>query len=75
VSTTLVAAVAVWLPSSPIGSSLGFVPLPPPYWPLLAGIVLAYLGVTQLVKALLLTRWKPRGQAGSGSLFSGRPST
>jgi Mg2+-importing ATPase len=74
VSTTLIAGVAIALPASPIGSSLGLVPLPPLYWPLLAVTVLAYLGVTQLVK-VLLTRWGVRRQAGNGSLFSARPST
>jgi Mg2+-importing ATPase len=48
--------VGLWLPESPFGAAFGFVPLPPLYWPLLALTVVCYLGLTQVVKHLLLRR-------------------
>jgi Mg2+-importing ATPase len=62
VSTALIVAVAIVLPASPVGRALGFTPLPPLYWPLLALTVLTYLAVTQLVKTLL-ARSSARRQA------------
>jgi Mg2+-importing ATPase len=47
-----------WLPSSQVRSSLGFVGLPPMYWPILAITLLAYVALTQTVKKWLLQkRW------------------
>jgi Mg2+-importing ATPase len=43
----------IWLPSSPLGPALGFVPLPHLYWPLIALTLFAYVGLTQLVKVWL----------------------
>ena len=45
--------VGLWLPSSPLGPALGLTPLPPLYWPLLALTLLAYMVLTQMVKAWL----------------------
>jgi Mg2+-importing ATPase len=45
-----VCALGAWLPYSPLARALGFVPLPPLYWPLLALMVLAYLALTHLMK-------------------------
>ena len=56
VTTALVMAVGLWLPESPFGAAFGFVPLPPLYWPLLALTLVCYLGLTQVVKHLLLQR-------------------
>jgi P-type Mg2+ transporter len=56
VTTALVMAVGLWLPASPFGSAFGFVPLPPLYWPLLAVTLACYLGLTQVVKHVLLKR-------------------
>jgi Mg2+-importing ATPase len=56
VTTALVMAVGLWLPESPFGAAFGFVPLPPLYWPLLALTLVCYLGLTQVVKHLLLRR-------------------
>ena len=48
--------VGLWLPSSPIGQWLGFVPLPTLYWPLLLLTLLLYVALTQLVKVWLIRR-------------------
>ena len=57
-TTLLIMAVGAYLPSSPLGQFLGFVPLPPLYWLLLLVTLLGYVGLTQLVKTWLLKkRW------------------
>ncbi|MGD0073722.1 MAG: magnesium-translocating P-type ATPase [Candidatus Binataceae bacterium] len=48
--------VGAWLPASPIGPWLGLVPLPLTYWPLLILTLLAYVGLTQLVKVWLVRK-------------------
>ncbi|MDE2050004.1 MAG: magnesium-translocating P-type ATPase, partial [Gammaproteobacteria bacterium] len=45
-----VCAVGGMLPYSPFAGALGFVPLPPLYWPILALMVLAYLALTHVMK-------------------------
>jgi Mg2+-importing ATPase len=45
-----VCAVGAMLPYSPFAGALGFVPLPPLFWPILALMVLAYLALTHLMK-------------------------
>jgi hypothetical protein len=40
-----------------IGSSLGFVPLPPRYWPAVIAIIGCYAVLTQLVKTWFVRRW------------------
>jgi len=54
--TLLVMEIAAWLPYSPAAAALGFVPLPPLYWPLLLLTLLCYLGLTQMVKTWLLRK-------------------
>jgi Mg2+-importing ATPase len=49
-------AVGLWLPVSPFAAALGFVALPPLYWPLLLATLLGYLGLTTVVKRLLHRR-------------------
>ncbi len=49
-------AVAVWLPTSPAASALGFTALPWLYWPILGVTVLSYVILTQLVKTWLLRK-------------------
>ena len=51
-----VIALGIFLPYSPIASSLGFTPLPPLYWPLLLLTVLAYMLLTQGTKSWLLRK-------------------
>ncbi|HEY5992559.1 MAG TPA: magnesium-translocating P-type ATPase [Candidatus Udaeobacter sp.] len=55
-TTIVIMAVAAYLPYSPLATSLGFVPLPPLYWPLLLLTLICYVGLTQVVKAWLLKK-------------------
>jgi len=55
-TTTGVMLIGMWLPFSPLAASLGMVALPPLYWPLLLGMSLCYVLLTQGVKALLLRK-------------------
>ena len=55
-TTALIMAIGAYLPFSPLGSFLGFVPLPPLYWLLLLVTLLSYLGLTQIVKTWLLRK-------------------
>lgn len=57
-TTLLIMAIGAYLPVSPLGAFLGFVPLPPLYWVMLVATLLCYLGLTQIVKTWLLKkRW------------------
>jgi len=56
-STLLICAVAVALPFSPLASALGFTPLPPLYWPIIAAFLLSYATLTHLVKTWFIRRW------------------
>jgi P-type Mg2+ transporter len=57
-TTLLIMAFGAYLPFSPLGQFLGFVPLPPLYWLLLLVTLIGYVGLTQLVKTWLLKkRW------------------
>jgi Mg2+-importing ATPase len=56
VTTTVIMMIGMWLPISPIATSLGFKPLPSLYWPLLALTLLCYVLLTQVVKVWLLRR-------------------
>ena len=49
-ASVLIPAIGVWLTMSPLAPVLGFVALPRLYWLLLAGMLLAYMLLTQLVK-------------------------
>jgi len=53
VTTGAIMVLGVWLPSSPLASALGLTHLPYLYWPLLALTLLAYVALTQCVKAWL----------------------
>jgi Mg2+-importing ATPase len=56
-ATAVIATVGVLLPYSPLARTLGFTALPGQYWAALAGILLAYLMLTQWVKAWFVRRW------------------
>ena len=57
-TTVVIVAIGMWLPFSPVGPALGFVHLPPLYWPLLMAMLGAYVLLTQAVKWWLLRkRW------------------
>ena len=55
-TTILIMFIGAYLPSSPLGPFLGFVPLPPLYWLLLLTTLICYVGLTQLVKTWLLKK-------------------
>jgi Mg2+-importing ATPase len=55
-TTISIMAFGAWLPYSPVASALGFTHLPPLYWPILLLTLLAYMGLTQIVKVWLLRR-------------------
>ncbi len=56
VTSAVVMAIALALPSLPLGRLLGFTPLPALYWPFLALTLFCYLLLTQAVKTFLLQR-------------------
>jgi Mg2+-importing ATPase len=56
VMSGVIMAVGIALPFTPVGSYLGFTPLPPLYWPLLGITLVCYVLLTQLVKTWLLRR-------------------
>jgi P-type Mg2+ transporter len=55
-TTVIIMAVGAYLPYSPLAATLGFVPLPGLYWPLLLVTLVLYVGLTQIVKAWLLKK-------------------
>ncbi len=55
-TTLCVMALGLWLPYSPVASSLGFTPLPALYWPILLLTLSGYMGLTQLTKVWLLRK-------------------
>jgi Mg2+-importing ATPase len=48
---------AVWLPFSPIGPWLGFVPLPASFWSFIGLTLLAYMVLTQFIKMWLIKKF------------------
>ncbi|MET9855057.1 magnesium-translocating P-type ATPase [Streptomyces sp. NPDC006450] len=57
VMTVLAVLTGLFLPFSPLASSLGFVPLPTSYFPWLIGVLLAYCTLTQLLKTVYIRRF------------------
>jgi Mg2+-importing ATPase len=55
-TTLSIMAIGVWLPYSPVASSLGFTQLPLLYWPILIVTLLAYVILTQTIKVWLLRK-------------------
>ena len=55
-TTLAIMALGIWLPYSPLASSLGFVRLPGLYWPILLVTLLGYMGLTQITKVSLLRK-------------------
>jgi P-type Mg2+ transporter len=55
-TTISIMAFGVWLPYSPVAAALGFTHLPRLYWPILLLTLLAYMGLTQIIKAWLLRK-------------------
>lgn len=59
-TTAGICLLGLWLPSSPLGPALGFVPMPGRYWMLLPLILVGYLGLTQTIKSWLSRRFGMR---------------
>jgi Mg2+-importing ATPase len=55
-TTVLIMALGAFLPYSALAPALGFVPLPPGFWPLLLLTLLCYVGLTQAIKMWLARR-------------------
>jgi P-type Mg2+ transporter len=55
--TAATMAFGIYLPFSTVGKHLGMVPLPPAYFIWLAGILLSYCLLTQLVKTIYIRRF------------------
>jgi len=55
--TASIMVLGIYLPFSPVGEHLGMVPLPPTYFIWLAGILLSYCLLTQLVKTIYIRRF------------------
>lgn len=49
-TSVIIVTTGAWLTVSPLANTLGFVPLPAPYWLWLAGILVSYIALTQVVK-------------------------
>jgi Mg2+-importing ATPase len=57
ISSVIIVAVGAWLTVSPLADTLGFVALPPLYWLILAGLLLCYVWLTQVVKTWFYRRY------------------
>jgi Mg2+-importing ATPase len=57
VSSLIIVAVGAWLTVSPLADALGFVPLPPKFWLLLAIMLVCYVTLTQFVKTWFIRRF------------------
>ena len=56
-TSLIIVSVGAWLTVSPLATTLGFVPLPPMYWLFLAGMLLCYAVLTQVVKTWFIRRF------------------
>jgi P-type Mg2+ transporter len=56
-TSLLIVAIGAYLPFSPLANMLGFAPLPPVYWLYLAGMLAAYILLTQVVKVWFVRRF------------------
>jgi len=55
--SALVCAIGIALPFTPLGATLGFKPLPPLYWPIVAAFLVGYAVLTHTVKTWFIRRW------------------
>ena len=56
-TSVAICVVGIALPFTYVGSSLGFVPLPPLYWPGVLAIIGCYAVLTHLTKTWFVHRW------------------
>jgi Mg2+-importing ATPase len=54
ITSVIIVSVGAWLTVSPLAKTLGFVALPGIYWLYLAGILILYISLTQLIKNRLV---------------------
>jgi Mg2+-importing ATPase len=57
ITSVAIVAIGSWLTVSPLANTLGFVPLPASFWLYLAGILLGYALLTQVVKTWFVHRF------------------
>lgn len=69
ITSLAIIGVGVLLPVSPLAGVLGLVRLPGLYWPLLAAMLVSYVGLTQVVKSWFVRRF-PGDDVGATSLSS-----
>ncbi len=50
ITSIAICLAGIWLPYSSLGSLLGFVPLPPSYWPMVTILLLSYMSLTYVMK-------------------------
>jgi Mg2+-importing ATPase len=56
-TSVIIVAAGAWLTVSPLAGTLGFVPLPSRYWLYLAGMMLGYAVLTQVVKSWFVRKF------------------
>jgi len=56
-TSLIIVAVSAWLTISPLAGTLGFVTLPPSFWLYLAGLMVGYVILTQVVKTWFYRRY------------------
>ena len=56
-TTIIIVAIGGAIPYTPLGTTLGFAPLPPLYWACVAAMMLAYAVLTHFVKMWFVRRW------------------
>jgi Mg2+-importing ATPase len=57
VTSIAICSIGIWLPTSYLAHSLGFVPLPTMFWPAVATIIVAYLTLAHVVKSWFIRRF------------------
>jgi Mg2+-importing ATPase len=57
ITSVIIVTVGAWLTISPLAGTLGFVTLPPSFWLYLAGLMVGYVVLTQLVKTWFYHRY------------------
>jgi Mg2+-importing ATPase len=55
-TTLLIMGISAYLPYSPLAGALGFVALPPLFWPILLVTLVCYVGLTQVIKTWLIRK-------------------
>jgi Mg2+-importing ATPase len=55
-TTLLIMGISAYLPYSPLAGALGFVALPPLFWPILLATLVCYVGLTQIIKTWLIRK-------------------